>query len=584
MFEYLKDIDNFNAAQFHFLRPEWFWAFIPVTIVVVLIIFTTREDKKWKKVIAPALQPFVFTREKQSGVTFPLIAFLLITGIVILSLSGPTWSKEEVPGAKSEAVLMIAVDCSLSMMAEDIQPNRLERAKFKIRDLLDANPGSKVSLFAYSGTAHTVVPICSDYRIIRHHLESLSPGIMPVQGTNLKMLLEMADSVLNRVEAPSTLLLVTDAIDQNQAQLLKNFINDSKNSIEILAMATQQGAQIPQNANKDPMTDANGNLVISRLEPTVLFELQKTEQINVNTLTLDNSDMKLIATNVRKNLSYQADDVQSEEQWKDMGFLLLILLVLLVPFWFRKGWMIRYAWIPFVMTMTSCSDSQKWEDLWYSKDYQGQKLYKEQDFEAAGNTFESPVHRGVAYYKAGNFDAAAQAFAQDSSANSLFNLGLTYTQLGRYDEALQVIELAAEKDPDNEQFKAAINETQKTIGIVDSLRNEGGPIQLAEEEEEGQGELNERKAASKDEELSSDTEVDELPQEGDRVTDEVETDQRKAEEMEEVPEDFQSGGGESPQNILLREISADPGEFLRRRFQYQHKKYHPEMKDMDERW
>ncbi len=583
MFEYIKDIANFNLEHFHFLRPEWFWAFIPVAVVVVLIIFTAREDKKWKKVIAPALQSFMFTKEKQSSLTFPLIAFLLIAGIAILSLTGPSWSKEEVPGAKSEAVLLIAVDCSLSMMAEDIQPNRLERAKFKIRDLLDANPGSKVSLFAYSGTAHTVVPVCSDYRIITHHLQSLSPGIMPVQGTNLNMLLEMADSVLNRVEAPNTLLLVTDAIDEEQAQLLKEFVQDSKNSIEILAMATQQGAQIPQNENKDPVTDANGNIVISRLDPQILFDLQKTDGINVNSLTLDNSDMELIANKVRKNLSYQADDEQSEEQWKDMGFLLLILLVILVPFWFRKGWMIRYAWIPVMLILSSCSDSTKWKDLWYTKDYQAQQLYNDTNFEEAGNTFESPVHRGVSYYKAGNYDAAAQAFEKDSSANSLYNLSLAYTQLGRYDDALKAIELAAEMDPDNSIFQSVLKETNKTIGIVDSLRGEG-PIELPEKEDDEKGELNERKAASKDEELSSDTEVDELPQEGNRVTDEVETDQRKAEEMEEVPEDFQAGSGQTPQNILLREISANPGEFLRRRFQYQAKKYHSEIKEMPEKW
>ncbi len=584
MFEYIKDIAHFNPAQFHFLRPEWFWAFVPVTVVVLLIIFTSRENKKWKKVIAPALQPFMFTKEKQSSLTYPLIAFLLIMSIGILSLTGPTWSKEEVPGAKSEAVLLIAVDCSLSMLAEDIQPNRLERAKFKIRDLLDSNPGSKVSLFAYAGTAHTVVPACSDYRLVTHHLESLSPGIMPVQGTNLKMMLEMADSVLNKVEAPSTLLLVTDVVDTEQTDLLIQFVENSKHSVELLVMATPQGAQIPKNENKEPVTDANGNIVVSKLNPDVLFDLQKIDKININSLTLDNSDMELIATNIRRNLTYRADDEQSEEQWKDMGFLLLILLVLIVPFWFRKGWMIRYAWIPVFLTMTSCSGSLSWKDLWYTKDYQGQELYNNQDFEEAGNTFESVLHQGVAYYKAGNYDAAAQVFAKDSSANSLFNLGLAYTQLGLYDEALQVIELAAEKDPDNEEFKKAINETQKTIGIVDSLRNEEGSIQLNDEEEEQKEELKERRASSKDEELTSDTEVDELPKDGERVTDEVETDQRKAEEMEEVPEDFQSGSGQTPQNILLREISTDPGEFLRRRFQFQQKKYNPDLKDMEEKW
>ncbi len=584
MFEYFNDIGKFDAAQLHFLRPEWFWAFIPVAVIVVLILLSYREDKKWKKVIAPALQPFMFTREKRSTLTYPLIAFLLIASLAILAMTGPSWSKVEVPGAKSEAVLMIAVDCSLSMLAEDIQPNRLERAKFKIRDLLDANPGSKVSLYAFSGTAHTVVPSCSDYRLITHHLESLSPGIMPVQGTNLQEILEIADSVLNRVEAPSTLLLVTDAIDQTEVSQLKNFVQNSKNKLEILAMATQQGAEIPINAQKKPATDANGNIVLSKLIPEALFELQQDEQINVNSLTLDNSDMELIADHIRANLSFQADDEQSEEKWKDMGYLLVILLVLLFPFWFRKGWMIRYAWLPILLFSSSCTESEKWKNLWYTKDYQAQQLYNENQFDGAAATFESPVHQGVAYYKAGNFDAAAQAFEQDSSASSLYNLSLAYTQLGRYDDALQAIQLAAEKEPDNELFQVTVNQTQLTIGLVDSLKNEGLPIQMPEDGEDEKGELNERKAASKDEELSSDTEVDELPQDGDRVTDEVETDTRKAEEMEEVPDDFQSGAGQSPQNILLREISADPGEFLRRRFQFQHKKHKPEITESSEIW
>ncbi|MEN8117177.1 MAG: VWA domain-containing protein [Bacteroidota bacterium] len=583
MFEYIKDIAIFNPDLFHFLRPDWLWAFIPMLVVALIIIFTAREDKKWKKVIAPALRKFMFTKERRSSSIYPLIVYILIMSLGILALSGPTWSKVDVPGAKSEAVLMVALDVSLSMMAEDIQPNRLERAKFKIRDLLDAKPGSKVSLYAYAGTAHTVVPMCTDYRLITHHLESLSPGIMPVRGSNLQMMIEMADSILGRVSAPSTLLIVTDAIKGNDAELLRSFADNSQHSIEILTMATQQGAQIPKNEMKQPVTDQNGNIVVSKLNSKVLFNLQEHKKINVNSLTLDNSDMELIASNIRKNLDFQEDNEESEEQWKDMGFVLVILLVLLMPFWFRKGWMIQYSWIPLLFLMSSCTGSLSWENMWYSKDYQGQKLYNEENYEEAGHTYESSLHQGVAYYKAGNYDAAAQAFAKDSSANSLFNLGLAYTQMGRYDEALEVMELAAEKDPENKSIKEAINETNKVIGVVDSLRNEGEPITLPEKEEE-KGELNERKAASKDEELSSDTEVDELPDEGDRITDEVETDQRKAEEMEEVPEDFEAGSGQTPQNILLRGISEDPGEFLKRRFKFQYKKYYTDLKELEEKW
>ena len=137
-----------------------------------------------------------------------------------------------------------------------------------------------MSLYAYSGTAHIVVPMCSDYRLITHHLESLSPGIMPVQGSNLKLLMEMADSALLKVEAPSTLLLVSDVMEENHVDMLLDFVDNSIHSIEILAMATQQGARIPKNAQKQAVTDAKGNAVISSLDPEVLFQLQKHRKGN----------------------------------------------------------------------------------------------------------------------------------------------------------------------------------------------------------------------------------------------------------------------------------------------------------------
>lgn len=583
MFEYIRDIGQFNAEAFHFLRPVFLWAFIPVVLVALLILVSRREDNKWKKVIAPALRPFMFTREKRSGFLYPLLVYLLIMSAGILATAGPTWTREEVPGSKSEAVLVIALDVSHSMLAGDVQPNRLERAKFKIRDLMDANPGSRVSLYAWSGTAHTVVPMCSDYRIIRHHLDALSPAIMPRQGTNLELMLELADSVLAPVVAPSTLLLVTDAVDPGDVPLLKDFADRHHHRVEILALATVQGAQIPKNQWKQPLTDENGDVVISSLDTEAIFSLEAHEGIHVNTLTLDNSDMELIAEGIRKNLDYQSDDEKSEEQWRDMGYILVLLLVLMLPFWFRKGWMVRYAWIPLLLGLVSCSEIQSWDDLWYSKDYQGQQLFEAGEFEQAAYTYESEFHQGVAFYKAGNFDAAAQAFASDSSSASLYNLGLSYSQLGEYDKALAVLQLASEQDPDNSMYQAAISETFKTLGIVDSLRGEGIVVALPREKEE-QGKLEERKASSKDEELSSDTEVEELPDDGKRVTDEVETDMRKAEELEEVPENFQSGSGPTPRNVMLKGISADPSEFLRRRFSFQYKKYHMDQVEQKDPW
>jgi len=584
MFDYIRDMAAFDPGSFHFLRPGWLWALIPVVLVALLNLMTHREDGKWKHLISPALRPYMFSREKRSGFLLPLISFLLLMALGVLAMAGPTWSKEEVPGARSEAALLVAVDCSSSMLARDIQPNRLERAKFKIRDLMEANPGSRVGLHAFAGTAHTVIPLSRDYRIVRHHLEALSPAIMPLQGTNFEVMLALADSALMAVEAPSTLLLVTDELEREALPLLTSFVDRSAHSVQILALATPQGASIPRNEALDPLVDAKGQVVISRLRTEVLLEAQSHPKITVIPLTLDNSDMKALAKQVRASLDYQADEKESDERWKDMGFVLLILLLLILPLWFRKGWMLHYVSFPMFFLLTACTGVESWNDLWQSQDYQGQQLYDQEAYEEAGRTFESAAHQGMALFKAGNYDAAAQAFEKDSSSTSLYNLGLTYSRMGMYDEALEVIRLAAEQEPGNAQIQAAIRETTQNLRIVDSLRAAGQPIVLPERAEEEKQALEERRAKGKDEELSSDTEVEELPDDGKRVTDEVETEMRKAEELEEVPDDFELGSGEDPQNVLLRGISAEPSEFLRRRFLFQFKKYDMEQVERRDPW
>ncbi len=573
MKEIIADILSFNTERFHFLRPNWLWLFIPALLVLLLILINVRKKNEWKNIIAPALRPYMFTKEKYSSVSFPVVIFTVLTTLGIIALAGPTWKMKEEAAKKNEAQLLIALDSSLSMMAEDVQPNRLERAKFKIKDLLDANPRAQVSLYAYSGLPFLVVPACADYSLIKLHLDAIKPATMPVQGSNLEAMIQQADSALVLLQAPSTLFIVTDVVTAHDAQLIEQFVNTTIHKVEILALSSIVGAEVPINAKKKSAKDAQGNLVISKLDAQVLLNLSKNPKVTVNTPTLDKSDMQLLAKRISKNLFFTDDNELSVEDWKDMGYLFIIAIVLVMPFWFRKGWMIQYCLLGFVLT--SCQ-TQGWKDLWQTSDYQAQKLYNAKDYDAAADKFESNIHKGVAYYKAGNFDAAAQAFEQDSSVNSLYNLSLCYSKLGNYEKALSVIELAVSKDPNNTNFKALLEQTRLVKLKADSITQAGGHILLASDEKKEKDPFKAKKAANEDEELSSDTEVDKLPEDGERVSDEVESGKQKAEELEDVPEDFKLGDEKLPANILMQGISEDPQEFLRRRFRYQYKKQYPQ--------
>ena len=126
------DID-WNA--FHFLRPDFLWLLAPLVLVLILGLAGIRDQATWKKYIAPHLRPYMIQKGNEWIRGYMQVLAFLILSIAVLGLAGPTWNKIELPEKILETPLIIALDLSQSMMATDLQPNRLERAKFKINDL-----------------------------------------------------------------------------------------------------------------------------------------------------------------------------------------------------------------------------------------------------------------------------------------------------------------------------------------------------------------------------------------------------------------------------------------------------------------
>lgn len=579
----MKEYMNIDWNLFHFLRPEWLWLFIPLFLLTLSGFFTRNTKQKWPQYIEKHLRPFMIQKGNRFARTAPLIINFILSSLIIIAIAGPTWKKTDIPGAKNEAILLIGMDLSQSMMCEDISPNRLERAKFIVKDLLDANPGSGVGLVAFAGTAHTVVTPCDDYNLILYQLESLVPGVMPLQGTNITHLLTLSDSTLSRSKAPGTLLIITDAIDEKQKQQIIEFTERTPHHVELLCLASTNGAQIPSSENGQYFTK-NGESVISRLDQNILFELQANPKVGVYTFSFDKDNIIQIAEKVRKNLIYRDPDGGSAEDWEEMGFVLLWIVMVFLVLWFRKGWMIQYTILLFVLA--SCNTKvESWDDLWYSKDYQAQKAMDKQLYDQAAETYLSLNHKAIAFYKAGDYESAIELFKLDSSSTSLYNLGLAYAASGQFELAKMALENAKKLDPDNKSILNSIEQNEQMKMQTDSMRSVN-PEEAKEikQDEDKKGKLEERKAKGKDEELTSDTEAKELPKDGKRVTDEVESGIRKAKELEKVPEDFQTQEGESAQNVLLREISADPSEFLKRRFKFQYEKYYSQEKEEMDPW
>ena len=567
---------SFAWENLFFMRPEWLYAFIPVGLICIMFIITYQGRDQWKRSFAKHLLPFLTIKGTKRQFLVPKMLLIVLLSFITLAMAGPTWEKIERPGQKTEAALVVLLDLSRSMLAEDIQPNRIERAKLKLNDFFAAQPNTKTALIAYAGTAHSVVPFSKDYKTISRQMEALRPDIMPVQGTNLSEALDKADTLLAKIVAPSSILLVTDNITASDIQRISQTATHSH--IEIMAVATPTGGTIP--LKKGALKDKQGNTVIPRLDVVNLDQLSAMENVNVITVTLDDTDVKILAARIRQNLEFEIDLENVEEEWKDFGYWLLIPILFISLLWFRRGWKVHWIWLLFIVM--GCNDAGEFnlEDQFFTKDQKAQRLLDKGENERAAQAFESGLHQGYAYYEMGDLEKAAEAYSNDVSPEGFYNLGVVYSQMGDLEAAQQAFDAALQQDPKFEKANTNLVLVTKTIDSLALIKaiEEGKSPEASGDPKEFQ-EYNEQPdekdvAQESDEKYEGKGDIQEM------VTKEVDESTIDIFEFDEtivIDKD-------AAKQTLLRQVTEDPSLFLRRKFAYQNKNRGKTVQKSTEGW
>ena len=179
MTEFLKEIE-----QFHFLRPYWLLAIIPALILIVLMWKRKAAFGPWQSVISPHLVPHLLSGNVQQQSKFPLVLLLICWLLASIAMAGPTWRTLPQAVQKKIDAQVIVLDLSLSMYAKDIAPSRLVRARMKLTDILKRADEGLTALVVYAGTPHVVTPLTDDTNTILSMVNSLSPDIMPIKGSD----------------------------------------------------------------------------------------------------------------------------------------------------------------------------------------------------------------------------------------------------------------------------------------------------------------------------------------------------------------------------------------------------------------
>lgn len=315
--------------NFHFLRP-WLLVFLlPAAGLLWYALWKQGSRQEMQALIADHLLQHLLVSEKKRERFQPLYLLAIFWLLATIALAGPTWRREASPFTKDTSGLVIAIKVTPSMLAQDIQPSRLERATQKIHDLLKLRLGAKTALIAYSGTAHLTMPLTVDAQIIDIFSQALTPEIMPDKGDATAAALELGAELLTKAEIPGSILLVVDQISENQFNNLNIFHHNSNIPVHIYAVAADKGVTVPPNSPPAPA-----------LNREVLKKAAATIGASLTIVTPDDNDVKKLARRIKTTIS--AAKQNQGERWQDSGYWFLPILLILALFFFRKGWIVEY--------------------------------------------------------------------------------------------------------------------------------------------------------------------------------------------------------------------------------------------------
>lgn len=439
-----------NLTLFHFIRPYWLFAFIPLVIITGLILRRKLQRGNWVNVCDEELLPYILQQKPVTQSRLPISINVISSILTIIALAGPTWERVPSPAFRNDSGLVIALDLSRSMEAGDIKPSRLIRARYKIEDILKQREDGQSALLVYAGDAFTVTPLTNDNATIASQLEALTPEIMPSAGSNTVLAVEKAVELLKQGGLRNgQVLLVTDGVNPDEISAVLKKLEGYQ--LSVLAVGTEEGAPISE-ADGGFLKDESGAIVMPKLPVSDLQKLASDGHGIYQAITDNDNDIKNLLAVVDKSVQKAVDNNQDNlllEKWDEKGVWLLLLVLPLAALSFRRG-LLAIAFL-IILPLPKNSYALEWQDLWQTKDQQAYQAYKQGKFDKAAQLFEDPAWQAAALYK--SKQPEAKQLKTPDSATGFYNQGNVLAKAGKYEEAIKAYEQALKLDPKNEDAK-----------------------------------------------------------------------------------------------------------------------------------
>ena len=323
--------------MFRFADIEMLWWLLTIPVFVVAYVLITRHKRRQLSEFGdPELMAQLMPDASKSR---PIVKFALLMvalSLLIIAAARPQYGQQEKTVKRQGIEVMVALDISNSMLAEDVAPNRLDRAKQMLSKMIDNMVDDKVGLVVFAGEAFTQLPITCDYVSAKMFLNTISPKLIPTQGTAIGAALQTAIRSFGSQESDAgrAIILITDGENhEDDAIAAAKQAQELGIQVFVIGIGKPEGSPIPVLGTNDYIKDRSGQVVVSRLNEEMCQEIAQAGKgayvrcDNTNTaMRALQQELDRIATTDLETTVY----ADYNEQYQ--SFVLIALLLLVIDF------------------------------------------------------------------------------------------------------------------------------------------------------------------------------------------------------------------------------------------------------------
>ena len=321
--------------MFRFANIEMLWWLIAIPVfVIAYIVMTKRKERQLKTFGDPELMAQLMPDASKSRPIWKFSLLLVALVLLIVAAARPQFGQKENTVKRQGIEVMVALDISNSMLAEDVAPNRLDRAKQMLSKMIDNMVDDKVGLVVFAGEAFTQLPITCDYVSAKMFLNTITPNLIQTQGTAIGTALQTAITSFGspESEAGRAIILITDGENhEDDAIAAAKKAHELGIKVFVIGIGKPEGAPIPKPGTNDYFKDRQGQVVVSKLNEEMCQQIAQAGSgvyvrcDNTNTaMRALQQELDHIATSELESTVY----ADYNEQYQSFALIALFLLMI----------------------------------------------------------------------------------------------------------------------------------------------------------------------------------------------------------------------------------------------------------------